>query len=290
VQYGVVYVLLAGILWGMIGPAAKIAMDEGLSAMDTAWWRTLFAWFLFAGQWLLQGRPTPVQKKDIPAVLGFGVLGVAGLHGFYVLAVREGGAATAAILLYTAPAWVAILSRLVLGEVMTPAKLLAVALTLAGVTLVGLSGSGEGIDINAAGIAFGIASALSYALYYVFGKRFEGRYSTSSMFIYTLPAALLALSPGCEFTMPSATALACGAWLGLMCTFGAVTVYYMGLKRMEATRAAVLCSIEPLTAALLAYIMFGEMLGLGGFLGAAMILSATFVVVRDGARRQRMQA
>lgn len=289
-QYGVVFVLLAGVLWGMIGPAAKIAMEEGLSAMDTAWWRTLFAWILFSGQWLAQGRPTPVQKKDLPAVLGFGVLGVAGLHGFYVLAVREGGAAVAAILLYTAPAWVAIMSRIFLGEVMTPAKLVAVVMTLTGVTLVGLSGSGAGIDINAAGIAFGIASALSYALYYVFGKRFAGRYTTSSLFIYTLPAALLALSPGCDFSVPSAKALSMGAFLGLMCTFGAVTVYYMGLKRMEATRAAVICSIEPVTAALLAYLMFGEVLGIGGWFGAALILGASFVVVWDGARRQRVKA
>lgn len=277
---GALLVLTAATLWGMIGPVAKIAMREGMSAMDIAWWRTLSAWLLFAGLALARGEPKTVRAKDLGLVLGFGVLGVAGLHGFYVLAVRESGAAVAAVLLYTAPAWVALLSRLVLKEPLTKIKLLAVGLTISGVTMVCLSGSGGGSAITSAGLFYGIASAVSYSLFYIFGKLFHGRYSTTTLFLYTLPAALAAISPGCDFTVPSAAAVAAGAWLGLMCTFGAVSIYYMGLAHLETTTASVIASVEPVVAAALAYAMFGEVMGAAGYLGAGLILLATLLSLR----------
>ncbi len=74
-----------------------------------------------------------VAPQDLPVLLLFGLVGVSLFYGAYQLAVGLGGAALASVLLYTAPAWVALLSHLVLREALDALGLLSVALTLLGV-------------------------------------------------------------------------------------------------------------------------------------------------------------
>jgi len=276
------FVLLAAICWGIIGPAAKIAFAEGVTPMEAAFWRTTLAWLLFAPQALITGRHR-MARRDLPWVLLFGVAGVAGLHGFYVVAVKHGGAALSAVLLYTAPAWVALMSWAVLGETMTRVKLVAVAMTMAGVVMVSF-GQDSGVTVTAAAVIFGLLSGFSYALYYVFGKRFLGRYDTPTLFLYALPAGALALLPFTDFSAPTAKGFAACASLAVISTFVAVTVYYMGLRLLEATRAAVVATLEPVVAAVLAYFMFGEVFGVLGYLGSATILAAVLLTVFEGRR------
>jgi DME family drug/metabolite transporter len=277
---GYLLVLAAAVFWGIIGPVAKIAFSEGVTPMEAAFWRTTLAWFLFAPQALMMGK-LRMARRDLPWVLLFGVVGVAGLHGFYVMAVKLGGAALAAVLLYTAPAWVAIMSRAVLGEKMTAVKLAAVGMTMLGVVLVSF-GQESGVTVTAGAIIFGLLSGVSYALFYIFGKRFLGKYDTPTLLLYALPAGSLALFPITDFSMPTAKGFAACATLAVVSTFCAVTVYYMGLKLLEATRAAVVATLEPVVAAVLAYFMFGEVFGVLGYVGSATILAAVLLTVLEG--------
>lgn len=279
---GYVYVLLAAVCWGIIGPMAKIAFAEGVTPMEAAFWRTTLAWFLFAPQAVITRRYA-MARRDVPWVLLFGVVGVAGLHGFYVVAVKHGGAALSAVLLYTAPAWVALMSWAFLNETMTRVKLTAVAMTMAGVVMVSF-GQDSGVSVTAAAVVFGLLSGFSYALYYIFGKRFLSRYDTPTLFMYALPAGALALLPFTDFSMPTAKGFAACASLAVISTFCAVTVYYMGLRLLEATRAAVVATLEPVVAAVLAYFMFGEIFGVLGYVGSALILAAVLLTVFEGKR------
>ena len=285
---GSLYVLCAAALWGLIGPLSKLSFAAGMDTVEVAFWRTTLAWVLFAGQAIIR-RETRIAPRDLPVVAGFGVAGIAGLFGAYVVAVAAGGAALASVLLYTAPAWVALFSWLFLSEPMGGFKIAAVAATIAGVAGVSLGSGANGAVIDARAIGFGLLSGITYALYYIFGKYYLGRYKTPTLFLYALPVGSLTLLPFVHFTRPTwQGALPCLA-LAFFSTYGAYSIYYAGLRRLEATRAAVVATLEPVMAALLAYLMFGECFSALGYCGAGLIVGSVLLTIWDGAR-ERLRA
>jgi drug/metabolite transporter, DME family len=268
---GILLVAAAGILWGTLGPAARVGLEHGMSALELSFYRGVLAalCFLVHARWRGSLR---IARRDWPAVAAFALLGVASLYVSYFQAVRAGGAALAVILLYTAPAWVAIFSVLWLAERMTIRKVAALLLTLAGVALVASSGGGT-ISITPAALGWGLAAGFSYALFYLFGKRYFARYDPIVLFAWAIPIAMIPLLP---FVTPAAhPAPAWGAvvFVGIVPTYLAYLLYARGLMRLDATRAAVVATIEPVVAAALAFALFGEALGAFGYAGAALVLA-----------------
>lgn len=286
---GYLYVLCAASLWGLIGPLSKLSFAAGMDTVEVAFWRTTLAWFFFAGQAIAR-KEVRIAPRDLPAVAGFGVCGIAGLFGAYVVAVEAGGAALASVLLYTAPAWVALLSWFFLKEPMGGYKVAAVVATIVGVAGISLGPGASGHSaIGSKAIVFGLLSGITYALYYIFGKYYLGRYRTPTLFLYALPVGSLTLLPFVHFTRPTlAGAVPCVA-LAILSTYAAYSIYYAGLRRLEATRAAVVATMEPVIAAILAYAMFGERFDFVGYLGAGLILASVLMTIWDGAR-QRFRA
>ncbi|TBH20885.1 DMT family transporter [Thermus thermamylovorans] len=275
---GYLYLLLAASLWGLIGPVSRLAFQEGLPPLGVAFFRALIAWAFFGLHALLL-RQVRVEPKDLPALLLFGLVGVALFYGAYQLAVGYGGAALASVLLYTAPAWVALLSFLVLKEPLDRLGLLAVALTLLGVALMGLGG-GSGVRAGPLALFFGLLSGFTYALYYIFGKLYLPRYATPTLFLYALPVGALGLLPFAEFAPLSREALLALLFLGAFSTYGAYLAYYAGLRRLPATRASVVATLEPVVANLFAFLLFREVLSPLGYLGACLVLLAVLLTVR----------
>ncbi len=238
----------------------------------------------------MKNREIRIAPRDLPAVAGFGVAGIAGLFGAYVVAVAAGGAALASVLLYTAPAWVALMSWLFLKEPMGGYKVAAVAATIIGVAGVSLGpGASGGPAVGSRAIVFGLLSGVTYALYYIFGKYYLNRYKTPTLFLYALPIGSLSLLPFMHFTKPTlAGALPC-LLLAVCSTYLAYSVYYAGLRRLEATRAAVVATLEPVMAAGLAFVMFGEHFSLLGYAGSGLIILSVLLTIWDGAR-ERLRA
>lgn len=283
---GYLYVLLAALMWGLIGPISKFIFAEGVTPLETAFWRAVFAWCMFAAHARFIGAMS-VKGRDVPSLVFFGVLCVSVFYGAYQLAVQDVGAALASVLLYTAPAWVALLSWLMLGERMSAVKIGAVSMTLAGVWLVS-AGPGMpsgGVDITLLGILFGLTSGFTYALYYIFGKLYLGRYATPTLFLYALPLGAALLFPFVDFAPKTPRAWFFLFILAACSTYGAYSVYYRGLQRLEATRAAVVATLEPVMAALLAYLWWDEELGLMGYMGSALIIGAVFVIILGERKR-----
>ncbi len=284
---GYALVLAAAVLWGLIGPVSKMAFDAGMPPLEAAFWRTAMAWVLYAIHAVCIGK-VRIARRDAPMIGAFGVLGVAGLFGFYVTAVKAGGAALASVLLYTAPAWVAVMSYFLLKERMGSFKVAAVIATIIGVAGVSLGPQidGSGPAVTTAAIVFGLLSGFCYALYYIFGKRYLGSYSTPTLFLYALPVGALTLLPFFQFSHPDPKGYLACAILAVCSTYGAYSVYYAGLKHLEATRAAVVATLEPVVASVLAYFWYGETFTVTGYIGSALILGAVLMTVWDGARHR----
>lgn len=274
------FVVTAAVCWGMIGIFSSIAFSQGLEPMEVAFWRALLAWIFFGGQALIR-KQTRLDKKDFPLLTIFALLGISLFYIVYQIAVKTGGAAFASVLLYTAPAWVVICSFFIYREKLTVVKILAVVLVILGVFLISKSGGNSAAPTSLSGVAIitGLASGFCYSLYYTIGKYFSGKYSSANLFLYVLPIGALGILPFVDFTHKTTE-----AWLALLgvsfiSTFIANYCYYQGLKRLEAGRASIIATLEPIVAAVAAYVFLGEYFTLFGYLGAALIVAAVVITI-----------
>ena len=275
---GYVWIVLAAVLWGTLGPTARLPLRDGVEPLELGFWRALLGGTLFAAHALARRR-VRIARGDLPVVGAFALLGVALFYVSYFRAVRAGGAALAAILLYTAPAWVALASVLWLGERVTRRTLTALALTLGGVALVALgSGAGgEGVRLGLPALAWGLTAGLAYAAYYLFGKRWLAHHDMSTVLAWALPLGALALLPTVRFAPKTGATWLALAFIAVVPTYLAYLAYGLGLRRLDATRAATAATLEPVVAAALAYGVWGEALRPLGYAGAALVLAGVLV-------------
>ncbi len=275
---GYLLILAAAVLWGTIGPVARRAFAEGVSPMEVAFWRAVLAWLFFALHAGLK-RELRIDIKDFPMVGLFALTGVTLFYSSYQIAVKTGGAALAAVLLYTAPAWVGILSPVFLKERLTAGKLVALAATLLGVICISFGAGGPQVRVTSVSVGCGLLAGFSYSLYYILGKYFSTRYSSATVFFYILPLGALGLLPWVEFGPKTPTSWLCILSIAALSTYGAYFCYYAALKYLEPTRAAITATLEPVIAAVVAYLWWHEYFSPLGYLGSTLIIIGVVIVI-----------
>ena len=271
-----VLILLAAVLWGLLGILGKQAQAAGVSPLEVAFWRAALGGALVAAHAAVTRAPLP-RGADLGWTVAFGVVGVSVFYGAYQLAVQAGGASLASVLLYTAPAFVALLGWAFLREKLGWREALAVLGTLAGIALISLGG-GQGVTVSGPALAFGLAAGFTYSLYYLYGKAFFGRYAPASLYAVALPVGALGLLPLVGFSAKTPGAWGSLVGMAVFSTYLAYLAYSAGLQRLSATRASVIASLEPVVAALLAALLFGERLAPLALLGAALVIGAALAL------------
>ncbi len=265
-------ILLAAVLWGLLGIFGKGVQALGVSPLEVAFWRAALGGALFAVHAAVTRAPLP-RGRDLWVTVAFGLAGVSVFYGAYQLAVRAGGASLAAVLLYTAPAFVAVMGWALLRERLGARELLAVGGTLAGITLISLGG-GQGVSVSGLSLAFGLIAGFTYSLYYLYGKAFFGRYSPAALYAVALPVGALGLLPFVDFVPKTPPAWGYLGAVAVFSTYFAYLAYSAGLRHLAATRASVIASLEPVVAAGLAALLFGERPSAVALLGAALVIGA----------------
>lgn len=278
--------LAAAVLWGLIGIQSAALLDAGLTPYEISFWRAMLAGALFAAHAGVTGTLRLPRGTDIPALGAFALLGVTLFYTAYALAVDAGGVSLAAILLYTAPAIVAVLAHIFLGERLTLLKVGLVAITLLGVVLVSLGGGG-GVTVSIASVGWGLAAAIGYSSYYLIGKWALQRWSAPAMYAVILPVGGLALLPWVTFADKGVREWLLIGSLAVFSTFLAYALYAAGLVRMQASRAVVVATIEPVVAALSGAIVLGERLGPWAIVGGACVIAAAAAAGGGGRPRRR---
>lgn len=280
---GIILLVAAASLWGMIGPVSKVMFAGGMSPLESAFWRGSLAGVAFFIHWLIKRQPIPASLKDWAGLCVFAIFGVALLEGSFVLSVSHGGAALASILLYSAPIWVNLAGLFFFKETIPPRRWGALALTLTGIT--GMCLWGSSVQFSAAALFWGLLSGLSYAGFYIAGKIFFKRLSPVVVYMISFPLAsfiiltfVASTSPGTEFeffskfsTYSNQTILAC-LFVGITCTYLPYLLYGFGLKLVDAGRAAIITTIEPVVAIIFANIFWGETFSTAGYIFAALVV------------------
>lgn len=285
---GTLAVLAAALLWGTIGVLSVALFSRGVSPWEVAFWRAALATAALLG-YLLGWRRDALKLKsasDLALLAGFGAVGVGLFFSSFQLATQLTSVAVAVVLLYTAPVMVMVGAHFLLGERLTAGSAAVAALVVAGVWCTALGASGAQVRITAAGVAWGLAAALSYSAYYLFGRRYLPRFGVARTLFFSLLFGTIALGPSAALAgHPPRLTLSWAAWalllaLALGATLLAHSLYYWGLRRVEAGRAAVLASIEPAWASLLALVLFGQRLTPVGWFGVALVVGGVAAAAR----------
>ncbi|WP_230972457.1 EamA family transporter [Archaeoglobus neptunius] len=192
----------------------------------------------------------------------------------YISAIQSLEVATAAMLLYMAPVYVIPIAAL-MGERIERKTLLALPLGLGGLYLM-LTPYGE----LTPGILFGIFSGLSYALVFITSKEARKHYSPLQINFVNLGFGSALLLP--YFLLyGSISSLYWAAGLGTIPTAIPFLLFMYGMKYVKVQRAPILALIEPVSAAIIGYMYFGEMLSPEQILGGTMILASVGMVWRE---------
>ena len=291
-------VIASAILWGLYGTFVTILTSMGLSGNALVFLRML-ATALPVGILILftDRSALRVKKADVPLFFANGLCSLLFFTFCYTAAIKVTKIATAAALLYTAPAIVMVLSAILFGERLHARKVLCCLLAVAGCALAsGLGGelfagtsagpaAAAGAPITPAGFLLGLGSGLGYALYSIFSRMILNRgYTVYTNVLYSFGIAMfgflvLACADGTVmqvFESPERTALAllCGLLTGSI----AYVLYTTGMKGMETSRAAQLTTIEPVTAAILGSVLFRQPLSVWEMAGIAMVVGSVILM------------
>ncbi len=282
------YIITAAVCWGLIGLFVRTLAAHGFSSMQMVALRSLAAAICVTLPLLRSERAAlRIRLRDLWLFVGTGICSLVFFNYCYFNAMQQTSLAVAALLLYTAPVFVMLMSLLCFGEAFTRTKALALLLTFSGCACVtGVFGSS--LTLTLSGLLYGLGSGFGYALYSIFGRYALAKYEPLTVTAWTFIIASSGLLPFCHFGMILSLAAAVPytgllfALLGLMSTALPFGLYTMGLKHMEAGRASILASVEPLTSTVVGIAIFHEALTLTGAAGMACILGAVILLARSG--------
>jgi drug/metabolite transporter, DME family len=225
-------------------------------------------------------RRTELMRMPPRPVLSLGVL--LALHWvLFFAAINETSVASAVLVTYTAPVFMAMLSPVILAERLTRVTIGALAVSLAGTALIALASGEGGGEVTAHGVALALAAAVTMAFLIVLLKRFgAGTDPVTVVFYESLVATLVLLPFGIfESYDVSASDAAYLAILGVVLSGVVGVIYVAALRNVAATTAGILAYMEPVSAALLAALLLDEALTAGVIVGGIAIVAAGVVLV-----------
>ena len=281
-------IMLSGILWGTIGLFVKVLDTKGSTSEYTTFMRMFFAFLLLFAITLAKegiasfriGRNTLISC----ALLGFVSMSLNNLC--YTNAVNRLGMSLAAAILYMAPIFTSIQSKLLFYERIGRNKLIALAFNVIGCVLAATGGRLSLEGVSAAGLLFGIGAAFAYSTQNIFGRLATDEASpfvvATYNFFFAAAFTLVVARPFSTIDDPfDPQLLIWGLLFGLIPTTIAYLLYFAGIQGLtETSKVPVFCSLELVVATVLGGVLFNENLPPASLAGTAMILISIMLMDR----------
>ncbi len=284
-KLGIILIILAGCFWGSMGIFVRKLGTYGFSAIQIVSIRISLAALIFSLVLLIKDRRGfRISIKDIPLFLGLGFGSILFFTVCYFTAITMMSLSTAAILLYTSPVWIMLMSIFFFHEKLDRRKLIALLLAFGGCVLV--SGiSGEGMTVT--GLLIGLGSGIGYGLYSILGKIALRKYSSYTVTTYTFifaTAGSWIISQPADMIGKFSLASDFGFLIVLCFLTALITAvipflsYTIGLESVEASKAGIIATIEPMVATLIGILVFSEKLTFMSGAGILLILAAVVIL------------
>jgi len=283
-------VLTAATLFAFNGTVAKVVLSSGLSSLRLTEARCTGA-LVGLSLVLLATRPESLRatRGELAFLAVFGVCGVALVQLFYFLAIHRLAIGVSLVIQYIGPLLVALWARFVAKEHVRRRIWAALVLALGGLTLVvDLWG---GVSLDGLGVAFSLASAVTFAAYLLLAEHAVGRRDPLSLLCYGFAFASLfwaIVQPWWSF--PTGTAartislrgnldgwhLPVWALISCVVVLGTIVPFFLivgALRHLSATRVGIVAMLEPVLGTVVAYGWLDERLGAEQLVGGGVVLA-----------------
>ena len=281
---GLLWIILAAAGFSVMPTMVKLTyLHSTFEPMDIAIWRFVLAAPIMWALVLFTRRPSQsANRQKLPVtrllVIG-GAISAAVLAAFFAL--DRLPASTYIVLLYSYPAMVALLSRL-LGDAIRPRTWLALGMALIGVALT-VPNLWTSTEADALGLALALLNAAIIAIYYMLTRRaLEGVVDVSRasavMMLGTL-VIMLILIPfrGLQFPQNPLTALLL-IGIGIFGTVLPVFGVNLAVQRIGAAQASLVSTVEPIMSMVVSMLILGEAIFALQWLGAALIVGSVIAL------------
>ena len=259
--------IISGICFGSAGIFVR-ELSENMNSTSIISSRILIA-ILLLGLWIAARYPMNfrIKLKDSWIFVGAGVLGTLGLNLCYNFSINELSLSLAAVLIALAPIFVMVFAFFMFHEAITVKKVISIILALVGCVLTsGILENNASMHWSWIGILVGSASAGFYALYSIFSKiGMKKSYPALTITFYSMLAIAVVLLPFTQWDNMAhyiaANPLRNTLFMVMhsLCTAVCPYAFYtVALDHMEAGKASILCSCEPVAAMIFGLFFFGE--------------------------------
>ncbi len=277
---GYLFILGAAAFWGVSATAARYLITLRFDTLLLVQMRITLSCLLLLPVFLaFRPRLLRVAPRDLPHLALLGIAGVAGSNFTYYFAIQETNVATAILMQYLAPVLVLAWAASTREERLTPVKVGAAAVSIAGCFLAIAGGSLDVFRLSPAGIGSGLASAFCWGFTNVWLKRMVKAYAVWTCVIWSfIFASLFWLFINPPWAI-AAAAYPADTWLVLL-GIAVISVliphslYFNGVRYLTASRAIITATFEPVVAIATAAFFVGETPGPVQALGAVMVLGA----------------
>ncbi|MBO0778071.1 MAG: EamA family transporter [Ktedonobacteraceae bacterium] len=287
---GFLFIVGASVSWGTVGVANQFLYGVGATnALSLTFLRLAIATPLFflAGWMVLGRRFLRIKGRDLGMMMLMGSM-IALSQACYVAAIALAGVSVSTLIAICAsPVLIALLSVLIGRERLTPMTLAALMAALGGTSLLVVphasGGGGAGGTASLPGVLLAFLSAGGYAGFIFCGRWLTGGYHPLQVSAVSFGTGALLLLV-CALSTRLVLVYAVGGWLvllylGCVPTALGYGLFQAGVRSLSATLASIVTMCEPLTAAILAWVLFHEELGLLGLLGAGCLLAAMAIIM-----------
>ncbi len=265
--------------WGVI---SLIVAGVDLGAPVLVFWRLSLAALTIGLVSVALGRRALLRlpRPAGPLLLVGAVLAA---HWFlFFETIKLASVAVAVLTVYTAPIFLSLLAPLLLPERRSRVALLALVPAAAGLVLIALAGE-AGAHARPLALATGLAAAITYAVLVIATKRLTATLHPATIAFWAYAVAAVVLAPALVFAarvLPASALDTLGlAGLGILFTGISGFIYITLLGRVTAQAIGILAFLEPVSAALLAWVALDEPLGPAVLVGGALVLAAGLAVV-----------
>ncbi|MBQ9942563.1 MAG: EamA family transporter [Christensenellaceae bacterium] len=277
---GTLLVSLAAAFWGLLPLFTRVIYAGGGDPFSVASMRALTGGLAFLVIGLFKGSFRGVSAKRWLIYAAMGIFASGGMYIFYPLSIAHVSTAVAAVLLYTAPAFVIIFSRIFYKEPITRGKAIALAMTFAGCALVVRIYDISSLVVSGLGILFGLLSGITYSLVTVIGRKALGEGDPLQASVLPAMFTLLMfqfIRPVWSIDLSSAGVDLCYLALGLLCGATPMLLYLSGMKGIEGGKASLIATLEPVVATLVGAFVLGDRLEWLQVVGMVIVLGGTYI-------------
>ncbi len=288
-----IFPILAGILWGATGIFIRKSMALGMNSITVISSKVSIASIIMIIFITIYNKSLlKIKLKDIYIFISAALLGMFAVNVFFNESVHLLSLSLAAVLLSLSPIFVLIMSYFLYKEKITTIKIISMILAFLGCVLVSNVLSSK-INLSFRGIISGLLAAFFYALYSIISKKaLQKGYHSLTITLYAFIFISIITAPLANWELIINLVKNDPINISVFMVMHSILVlimpyvfYTISFSFMDAGKASILASCEPIASTIFGIIFFNEIPNITSIIGIALTVTALTLLSMPSKRK-----